>query len=66
MRNGGLIAIDNTLWYGKPADESDQSADTVGMREFNRRLHADRRVVISMLPIGDGLTLAYKPAHSAA
>jgi len=66
VRAGGLIAVDNTLWYGRPADESDQSADTVGMREFNRRLHQDQRVRISMLPIGDGLTLAYKPPRSQA
>jgi len=60
MRPGGLIAVDNTLWYGKPVDLSDQSADTVAIREFNQKLHRDERVLISLLPIGDGLTLALK------
>ena len=59
-RSGGLIAIDNTLWYGKPVDLSDQSADTVAIREFNQKLYRDERVLISLLPIGDGLTLALK------
>ena len=60
VRSGGLIAIDNTLWYGKPIDPSDQSADTVAIREFNQKLYRDERVLISLLPIGDGLTLALK------
>jgi len=41
-------------------DLSDQSADTVAIREFNQKLHRDERVLISLLPIGDGLTLALK------
>jgi caffeoyl-CoA O-methyltransferase len=59
-RRGGLIAIDNTLWSGRVADAADNSADTVAIREFNRAVHADRRVMATMLPIGDGLTLALK------
>lgn len=59
-RGGGLIAIDNTLWHGKPVDLSDQSEDTVAIRDFNQKLYRDERVLISMLPIGDGLTLALK------
>lgn len=60
LRPGGLIAVDNTLWSGRVADESDQDADTVAIREFNRKLHGDDRVDLSMLPMGDGLTLARK------
>jgi predicted O-methyltransferase YrrM len=60
VRSGGLIGIDNTLWYGKPVDLSDQSVDTVAIREFNQKLYRDERVLISLLPIGDGLTLALK------
>jgi caffeoyl-CoA O-methyltransferase len=59
-RRGGVIAIDNTLWSGRVADAADNSADTVAIREFNRAVHADRRVMAAMLPIGDGLTLALK------
>lgn len=64
VRSGGLIGIDNTLWYGKPVDLADQSDDTVAIRDFNRRLHGDERVLISMLPIGDGLTLALKTGEA--
>lgn len=60
VRSGGLIGIDNTLWYGKPADPANHEPDTETIREVNRRLHADARVMISLVPIGDGLTLALK------
>jgi len=60
VRRGGLIAIDNTLWYGGVIDRRDRGADTRAVRAFNRRLHRDRRVEISLVPIGDGLTLALK------
>ena len=60
VRRGGLIAIDNTLWYGRVIDRRDQSADTRAIRAFNRKLRRDRRVDIALVPIGDGLTLALK------
>jgi caffeoyl-CoA O-methyltransferase len=60
VRRGGLIAIDNTLWHGDVINFKDRSADTRAIRAFNRRLRSDRRVDISLVPIGDGLTLAVK------
>ena len=60
LRPGGLIAVDNTLWGGAVADGRKLDADTRAIREFNRRVHADPRVEISLVPIGDGLTLALK------
>jgi len=57
---GGLVAIDNTLWSGRLIDESDQTPDSCALRDFNRSLHADQRVDLSLEPIGDGLTLARK------
>lgn len=57
VRPGGLIAIDNVLWGGSVIDEQDQSADTQAIRKLNALLHNDPRVDISLLPIGDGLTL---------
>jgi len=60
VRQGGLIAIDNTLWYGRPADPTEQDAETVVIRNLNAKLHKDTRVMVSLLPIGDGLTLAVK------
>lgn len=59
LRVGGLIAIDNTLWSGKVAIPA-EDADTAALQALNSKLHRDERVDISMLPIGDGLTLARK------
>jgi caffeoyl-CoA O-methyltransferase len=61
LRPGGLLAIDNTLWSGRPADPEDRDATTVAIRDFNARLYNDPRVHISMLPVGDGVTLVWKP-----
>lgn len=60
LRPGGLVLFDNTLWGGAVADPGNHSADTIALRELNEKLHQDQRVSISMLPIGDGLTLARK------
>ncbi|MCA9626380.1 MAG: class I SAM-dependent methyltransferase [Myxococcales bacterium] len=60
LRPGGLILVDNVLWSGSVADESDQDEDTRAIRELNERIHADQRVSVSMLPVGDGLYLARK------
>jgi predicted O-methyltransferase YrrM len=60
LRPGGLIAIDNTLWSGKVAHPADGDADTAALQALNAKLHGDERVDLSLLPIGDGLTLARK------
>lgn len=60
LRPGGLIAVDNTLWDGRVADPAATDADTLAIRSFNRLLKSDRRVHLSLVPIGDGLTLALK------
>lgn len=60
LRAGGLIAVDNTLWSGRVADPAENDADTVAIRAFNESLHHDPRISLSLLPIGDGLTLAMK------
>lgn len=60
LRPGGLVMFDNTLWGGAVADPADQEPDTAALRALNRQLHDDARVSISLVPIGDGLTLARK------
>jgi caffeoyl-CoA O-methyltransferase len=57
LRAGGLIAIDNVLWGGAVVQPGGD-ADTVALRRLNDKLHADPRIDISLLPIGDGVTLA--------
>ncbi len=60
VRPGGLLAIDNVLWSGAVADQQAQDDDTRALRALNARLHTDARIDLSLLPIGDGLTLARK------
>ena len=60
LRRGGMVAIDNVLWFGSVADPEDTDKRTVAIREFNQKLHRNERVTISMLAIADGLTLALK------
>ena len=59
LRPGGLIAIDNVLWGGSVARPA-QDADTAALQALNDKIHADQRVDLAMLPIGDGVTLARK------
>lgn len=60
LRPGGLMAVDNTLWSGAVADESDQREATRAIRALNVKIAADSRVTASLIPIGDGLYLARK------
>ena len=62
VRSGGLVAIDNTLWYGYVADDAKNDSDTISIRALNRRILEDNRVLASLLPLADGLTLALKLA----
>ncbi len=60
IRNGGLILIDNVLWDGQVANPEIQDITTQTIRDFNEKLRHDARVTLSLVPIGDGLTLALK------
>ncbi|WP_448647292.1 class I SAM-dependent methyltransferase [Pseudomonas mohnii] len=60
LRVGGLAVFDNTLWSGRVLEEHPQSADTRAIQALNRALKDDSRVDLSMLPLGDGLTLCRK------
>ncbi len=60
LRPGGLVAVDNVLWGGRVVDPAKRDIDTEAIRAFNAALKGDPRVDISLVPIGDGLTLARK------
>ena len=60
VRPGGIILVDNVLWGGRVANQDIYDEDTLGIRRLNTIIHADDRVDVSMIPIGDGLTLVRK------
>ncbi|XP_024451307.1 tricin synthase 1 isoform X1 [Populus trichocarpa] len=61
VRVDGVIVIDNVLWHGKVADPLQvNDAKTVSIRSFNKNIMEDPRVSISMVPIGDGMTICRK------
>lgn len=58
VRRGGLVVVDNVLWSGRvlsPRDSTDRA-----IARFNRRVARDERVIPVMLPLRDGVTLAYR------
>ena len=60
LRVGGLVAIDNTFWFGRVIDPDNQEETTIAIRALNQKIHQDQRVDVSMVAIADGLTLAIK------
>ncbi|MEM7120091.1 MAG: class I SAM-dependent methyltransferase [Pseudomonadota bacterium] len=62
VRDGGVILVDNVLWGGSVIDHAKQDADTAAIRALNHKLKHDERIDLTMLSIGDGLTLAHKRA----
>ncbi|MEM1310066.1 MAG: class I SAM-dependent methyltransferase [Cyanobacteria bacterium P01_H01_bin.153] len=64
LRVGGLVAIDNTLWFGRVIDSECQDEATVAIRALNEKIYQDSRVNVSLISIADGLTLAIKQGNS--
>ncbi len=65
LRPQGLVLIDNVFWHGTVADPSSHGTITRHVREFNHKISIDKRVELSMLAVGDGLTLARKVIESS-
>ncbi len=60
LRPAGVLITDNIIWHGRIFDRSDTSADTNGVREFTRLITQDPDWIVSVLPLRDGVMLAYK------
>ncbi len=60
LRSGGLLIIDNMLWSGRIFDEQDTSPATEGVREFTRQITNDSDWIASLVPMRDGMIVAYK------
>lgn len=60
LRPGGALLIDNMLWHGAIFDKADTSPDTIGVHEVTRLLTQDPDFISSLIPIRDGVILAYR------
>jgi caffeoyl-CoA O-methyltransferase len=60
LHPGGLIAIDNTLWDGRVTAPDPGDEATLAINALNKKLRQDKRIDLSLVPIGDGLTLVWK------
>ena len=60
VEKNGLIIIDNVLWHGDVANKSKVDKFTNIIREFNKHVKEDNRVIKNIIPIGDGLTICIK------
>ncbi|MEM7091638.1 MAG: class I SAM-dependent methyltransferase [Actinomycetota bacterium] len=57
MTGTSVVLVDNVLWDGNIVDDTDQTEDTVALRDFSAAVLADERLDVAMLPIGDGLSM---------
>lgn len=57
LRPGGLLIADNTLWGGKVYDETEHDEKTKAVREFNRRMATDPRILSILVPTHDGVAI---------
>ncbi len=60
LRPGGVLIVDNLLWHGEVFDADNHTADTEGVREFTRLIATDPGWISSIVPIRDGVLVAYK------
>jgi len=60
LRKGGALIIDNLLWSGRILDPNDTSANTEGVREVTRRIMDSGDWIASIVPIRDGVLVAYR------
>ena len=65
LRVGGLLVTDNVLWHGEAA-RKDRSAETVAIRTYNERVARDPRMVVAIVPLRDGVSVALKVRDGAA
>jgi len=60
LRPGGVLIVDNMIWSGRVYDASDQSPETIAIRRLTHDLVNDNRWITSLIPVRDGLLIAYK------
>jgi predicted O-methyltransferase YrrM len=60
LRPGGVLIVDNLLWHGQVLNPDDHEEGTEGVRELTRILTTDPDWISSVIPIRDGMLVAYR------
>jgi caffeoyl-CoA O-methyltransferase len=60
LRPGGIIALDNMLWYGKVLAPSAEDKDANAIVAMNKKIEGDERVENVLLTVRDGIQLVRK------
>jgi caffeoyl-CoA O-methyltransferase len=60
LRPGGVLIVDNLLWHGQVLDGNGNDPDTAGVRELTRLLTTDPDWISSLIPIRDGMLVAFR------
>ena len=60
LRPGGVLIVDNLLWHGQVLQEDDKESSTEGVRELTRRLTTDPDWISTLIPIRDGMLVAFR------
>ena len=60
LKSGGMLIVDNILWSGQVFDKSNESSSTAGIREFTHLITNDPDWIVSLVPVRDGIIVAYK------
>jgi len=60
LRPGGVLIVDNLLWHGQVLDRKDNDPSTEGVRELTRLLTRDSNWISTLIPIRDGMLVAFR------
>jgi caffeoyl-CoA O-methyltransferase len=60
LKTNGLIVVDNVLWRGKIAENDPNDPTSLSIQNFNKKIQADNRIDVCLVPIGDGFSLIRK------
>lgn len=65
LRPGGILIVDNALWDGNVFNETDESESTSSIRVLTRLLVENPDWTTTLVPIRDGLIVAYREVQQA-
>jgi caffeoyl-CoA O-methyltransferase len=59
LNTNSLVIADNSLWYGRVAGKGNDR-DTLGIKKFNEYMFGNTGFFTTIVPLRDGVLLAYK------